>query len=128
MPHNSRILRGPDRRRQPRGGRRPEDQDGFAPLVMLVGSEPDVTDRSEAILAKLKFAVTKIDDVDQAIRIVPELRPDLVVAPRADAPRMRSEVPQNLPVVAMPDTPEAMLDEILRTLRKGATVTPLAGR
>lgn len=128
MPYNSRILRGPERRRQPRGGRRPEDQDGFAPLVMLVGDEPDVTSRSEAILAKLKFAVTKTLDVDQAIRAVPALRPDLVVAPEADAPRMRSEIPQNLPVVAMPETPEAMIDEILRTLRKPATVTPIAAR
>ncbi len=128
MPHIPDLRRGPDRRRQPRGGRRREDKDGFAPLVMLVGSEPDLTNRCEAILAKLKFAVTKIADVDQAIRVVPELRPDLVVAPAAEAPRMRSEIPQNLPVVAMPETPEAMIDEILRTLRKPATVTPIGVR
>lgn len=128
MPHSPEFRRGPDRRRQPRGGRREEDRDGFSPLVMLVGNEPDVIDRSEAILAKLKFAVARTGDVDHALRALPDLRPDLVVAKEGDAPRLRSEVPENLPIIIMRNGPEAMMEDILRTLRKPATVTPLAGR
>lgn len=95
---------------------------------MLIGEEPDVISRSEAILAKLKFAVTTTTDVDHALRVLPELRPDIVVARPDDAPRMRSEAPQHLPVVVMRNGPEALMDDILSTLRKPATVTPLSAR
>jgi CheY-like chemotaxis protein len=128
MPHITPFARGPERRRLARGGRRAEDLDGFAPLVLLIGTQPDVVDRSEAILAKLRFGVTTSGSVEDALRIVAELRPDIVVSDEKDAERIRLEAPQHLPVVVMDqemrDSPEALIEEIRRTLR--ANPAPLA--
>ena len=114
---------GVDRRRQPRGGRRAEDREGFAPLVMLVGDQHTVLDRSEAILAKLRFAVTTSTSVDHAIRLLPELNPDLIVAGEMDGARIRRHSPQPVRIVVMDhrmkDDPDALIEAILRTLRNG---------
>lgn len=115
------MRRTPDRRRQPRGGRRPGDQSGFAPLVLLVGKPSDVVARSEAVLAKLRFAVSIAESADDALRVIPELRPDLVVATDTDGARIRLEAPQNVPVVRFEqesdEDPEALVEEIRRALR-----------
>jgi hypothetical protein len=112
---------GVDRRRQPRGGRRTEDREGFAPLVMLVGDQQTVLDRSEAILAKLRFAVTTSTSVEHAIRLLPELKPDLIVAGEMDGARIRRHASQPVRIVVMDhgmrDDPDALIDAILRTIR-----------
>lgn len=121
MPAPIPFARGPERRRLPRGGRRTEDRDGFAPLVLLIGEEPDVVDRSEAILAKLRFGVTTSGTVDDALRVLADLHPDIVISGSRDAARIRAEAPQHLPVVVMDqgmqDSPEALIEEIRRMLR-----------
>jgi len=113
--------RGVDRRRLPRGGRRAGDREGFAPLVMLVGDEPAIIDGSEAILAKLRFAVATSRSVDDALRVLPNLKPDLVVAGEGDEARLRSGTPAHVPVVVMnrgmQENPEALIEAIRRTLR-----------
>jgi hypothetical protein len=113
--------RGPDRRRQSRGGRRIKDTEGFAPLVMLVGDGPGMIDRSEAILAKLRFAVATSNSVDHALRVLPDLKPDIVVASEWDGARIRSIIADDTPIVvmsrSMQDDPEALIEEIRRTLR-----------
>ena len=113
--------RGPDRRRQSRGGRRLKDGEGFAPLVMLVGDGPGMMDRSEAILAKLRFAVATSNSVEHALRVLPELKPDIVVAGEWDGARIRSIFPNHMPIVvlsrSMQDDPEELIEEIRRTLR-----------
>lgn len=112
--------RGPDRRRQARGGRRPEDRDGSAPLVLLVGSERGLVDKAEAILAKLKFAVSTSGSVDEALRVLPDLRPDIVVVAQRDEARIRSEA-QFVPIVLMrsgaEDDSESLIEDIRTTLR-----------
>lgn len=121
MPDPTPFARGPERRRLPRGGRRVEDLDGAAPLVLLIGKEPDVVFRSEAILAKLRFGVTTSSTVEEALRVLAQLRPDIVVSDATDAERIRLEAPLHLPVVVMDegmqDSPEALIEEIRRTLR-----------
>lgn len=88
---------------------------------MLVGDEPAVIDRSEAILAKLRFAVATSSSVDHALRVLPDLKPDLVVAAQADEARLRSGTPTHVPLVVMnpvmQDNPEALIEEIRRALR-----------
>lgn len=121
MAHIIEHRRLPDRRSKPRGGRRPGDQTGFAPLVLMIGSEPDVIERSEAVLARLHFAVSIAGSADDALRVIPELRPDLVVATEVDGARIRMEAPQNVPVVNLDgegrQDPEALVEEIRRMLR-----------
>lgn len=89
--------------------------------MLLVGDQPSVIGPAEAILAKLRFAVSLTGTVDEALRVLPALRPDLVVARQGDASRLRLEAPEGLPVVEMGDgtsaTPEALVEEIRGALR-----------
>ena len=114
-------TRGPDRRRQPRGGRRGEDREGFSPLVLLVGRQSDVSQQSEAILAKLKFAVSTVESVEEALRVIPDLRPDLIVAGEFDGQRIRGAVQSQVRIVVMHppsvESAEMLTDKILRTVR-----------
>ena len=113
--------RGAERRSKPRGGRRTEDRDGFAPLVLLIGNDATVVEQSEAVLAKLRFGVTISESVDAALRVVSGLRPDVIVATSADAPRLRMEAPEHLPVLIMTEEMEgdreALIDGIRKVLR-----------
>ena len=126
MIHNPQPRRGPDRRKQPRGGRRAGDGDGFAPLVLLVGRD-DVVERSEAILAKLKFAVSITGTVDDALRVIETLHPDLVVAGEFEGRRIQTEMAADAPIVIMrtsaSETPEALINNILRTIRRSPALS-----
>jgi hypothetical protein len=88
---------------------------------MVVGDRAAVGDATEAVLAKLKFAVAPSPTVADALRILVSLRPDLIVAREEDAPRLRRECPENRPVVAvtdaMRDDPQLLVDEIRGALR-----------
>ena len=114
----------PDRRHQARGGRRTGDADDLAPLVLLVGDNPAVVPLAEAVLAKLRFAVTTLGTVDHALNVVPTLRPDIIVAASDDAPRLRLEIPVHLPVVSltdgMRDDPESLITAIREALARPA--------
>jgi CheY-like chemotaxis protein len=113
-----------DRRRQSRGGRRAGDREGFAPLVMLVGDEPSVMDRSEAILAKLRFAVTTSPNVDHALRVFPQLKPDLVVVSEGDSARVRGSAPPNVPIVVMDGRLQADSDALIEAIRRALRPKP----
>jgi hypothetical protein len=92
---------------------------------MLVGDQQAMMERSEAILAKLRFAVTTSASVDHAIRLLPELKPDLVVAGEMDAARIRRNAPHSVTIVVMDRgmqaDPDALIQEILRTVRRTAS-------
>jgi hypothetical protein len=111
----------PDRRSQPRGGRRPSDVDGSSPLIMVVGDQAAVGSLAEVVLAKLKFAVSPSATVEDALRVLTTLRPDIIVAKSADAARLRREAPQHLAVVSigeeMRDNPQLLIEEIRKTIR-----------
>ena len=121
MPHTPDHRRGPDRRKLARGGRRTGDPTGFAPLVLLVGTGESVVARSELVLAKLRFAVTTSGTVEDALRVMTGIRPDVIVAESADASRIRLEAPEHLPVVvmsdAMRDDNDLFVNEIRQSLR-----------
>jgi CheY-like chemotaxis protein len=115
---------GTDRRRQSRGGRRPTDTDGSAPLVMVVGQDAVAVNLAEAVLAKLRFAVTTSSNVDDAMRVLQTLKPEIVVAASADAGRIRLEAPEHLSVVEMTDQmredPLTLVESIRKRLRANA--------
>ena len=81
---------GPDRRKLPRGGRRPGDADGFAPLVLVADEDVESSGRCEAILAGLRFAVAPARSVDEALKVMEALRPNLIVAHLKDESRLRA--------------------------------------
>ena len=120
MSYTPEQRQGPDRRRQPRGGRRPTDPEGFAPLVMVVGD--DAVRLAEAVLAKLRFAVTTSRTVDDAARVLPDLKPDIVVAASPDAARIRNQSGNHLAIVEMSDDmradPLVLIESIRATLRR----------
>jgi len=121
MPQTPEHRRGSERRRLPRGGRRGADPGGFAPLVLLVGEGATVIAQSEAVLAKLRFAVATSGSVEEALRVVAGIRPDVVVADAEAALRIRREAPDHLPVVVMSDEMRedrnALVKEIRETIR-----------
>ncbi len=81
--------------------------------------------QSEAVLARLKFAVTTSGTVEEALRVMAGIRPDVVVAEPEAASRIRLEAPELVPVVEMNgemrgDT-DALVEGIREALRtKGA--------
>ena len=110
--------RGPDRRKLARGGRRAEDVPGFAPLVMVVGQGETAVAQSEAVLARLKFAVTTSGTVDEALRVMQGIRPDVVVAEPEAASRIRLEAPEHVPVVEMNGDMRGNADALVEGIRE----------
>src|SRR4029078_9777001 len=65
-----RRMGGADRRRVARGGRRPGDVQGFAPLILVADDDLDTSARCEAILAGLRFAVAPARTSEEALRVM----------------------------------------------------------
>ena len=76
---------------------------------------------AEAVLAKLRFAVTTSKTVDGALKVVAGIRPNIVVAAADAANRVRAEAPEQLPIVVMTDEmrrdAEVLIPAIRETLR-----------
>jgi CheY-like chemotaxis protein len=94
---------GPDRRKHSRGGRRPSDQSGVAPLVLVIDADYRRREIAEAILAKLQFAVAPVGSVEQALSIVGELQPAAIVCRVRDTAALRAVVAPDLPIVNVAD-------------------------
>ena len=113
--------KGPDRRKQSRGGRRAEDRPGFAPLVLVADEDSSSRDMCEAILAKLHFAVAPVDSIDKAVSIIATLRPDVIVVHARDTTAVqRAAWPTGVPFVNVTEEmrePDALIDAIRRAIR-----------
>lgn len=116
---------GSERRRTVRGGRRPDDQDGFAPLVLVADDDAGSGARCEAILAALHFAVAPAHSSEEALRVMHALRPNLVVSHLRDEQAFKERLGADnatagVPIISVtPDieAPEALVEEIRRVLR-----------
>ena len=110
-----------DRRREPRGGRRPGDAPGFAPLVLVADEDANGGDVCEALLATRRFAVARVDSVAKAVSVISTLLPDVIVARGRDlSPLQRAAWPSGVPFVTVTEglgEPEALLDAIRQAIR-----------
>jgi CheY-like chemotaxis protein len=115
----------PDRRGQPRGGRRPGDLPGLTPLVLVVEEDDPTRQLCEAILAKLHFAVAPAESLDKAAVIMASLQPDVIVASPAHVERLRAQAPHDAGGIAVPlvtleggqADPLALVEQIRAALR-----------
>ena len=110
-----------DRRRHPRGGRRPHDRAGFAPLVLVADEDAASGDMYEALLATRHFAVARVDSVDKAVTVISTLVPDVIVARGRDVSALqRAAWPSGVPFVTVTDSlsePSAVVDAIRDAIR-----------
>lgn len=94
-------------------------------MVFVVDEDTRRRDISEAILAKLRFAVAPFESLDKAIAVMQALRPEVVVAREEYVDRLRANLPRDrydrlIPVVPITEalhTGEALVEEIRRVLR-----------
>jgi hypothetical protein len=96
---------GPDRRRFARGGRRTTDKAGFAPMVVLIDNDATRLDLSEAILAKLRFAVAPFGSVERALAAMQGLMPEVVIARAECVHELRDRLPLDRDGRAIPLLP-----------------------
>ena len=115
------LRRQSDRRKVARGGRRPTDKTGFSPLVLVADEDDESGHMCEVILAKLRFAVARVDSLDKAINVLGSLRPDVIVARARDvSPLQRAAWPSGVPFVSVTDDirePDALIHAIRRAIR-----------
>jgi FixJ family two-component response regulator len=118
-----------DRRHQPRGGRREGDQGGYAPMIVVIDDDATRLDISEAILAKLRFAVAPFASVDKALAAMQALRPEIIVLRDTAVQQLRGRVPADkdgraIPLLAVtpelsdPETLVEALRELIREHRQ----------
>jgi hypothetical protein len=123
MTRESRQLA--DRRRQARGGRRPDDRPGFAPLVLVADEDAASGDMYEALLATLHFAVARVDSLEKAVTVISTLVPDVIVARGRDVSALqRAAWPSGVPFVTVTDDlsePSAVIEAIRTAIRLART-------
>ena len=114
-----------ERRRLPRGGRRPDDVRGFTPLVMVVDSEVGRRDISEAILAKLMFAVAPVESAEKAVALLRALNPEVIVAGEEDAQKIRQLLPADtvIEIVAVSES-DRVTDRLIESVRESLRGRP----
>ncbi|MEO6237388.1 MAG: response regulator [Vicinamibacterales bacterium] len=115
----------PDRRQTPRGGRRPGDPMGYSPLILVADDDANSGARCVAILARLRFAVAPAHSVEEAIKVMEALHPNLIVVRLKDEPALRAEMKQNPAIGEIPlltlteenDAPQLLIEAIREKLR-----------
>jgi CheY-like chemotaxis protein len=117
---------GMDRRSSPRGGRRPVDPHGYSPLILVADEDASNGARCVAILSRLRFAVAPAHTIEEAIKVVRSLHPNLIVARLSDEPELRRQMADDpelsaIPIVTMTaanDDPDVLIEEIRAALRR----------
>jgi hypothetical protein len=122
--------RGADRRLHVRGGRRPEDRDGHAPLVFVVTREPSHLLFWEALLLNLKFAVVPCDGPGPALEAFRALRPDVILVSARDKAMLRDRLPSGrqgtpVPLVELVSTPD-LIEPVIQAIRRALHESQMA--
>lgn len=98
---------------------------GYSPLIMVADDDANNGARCVAILAKLRFAVAPAHSVEEAVKVMQALRPNLIVARLNAEPELRAQMAAdpslgNIPLITMTadnDDPAILVEEIRRALR-----------
>ena len=100
----------PDRRRVPRGGRRPTDRPGKYPPVLVAESYDGVRQSCARYLDRFHFQVAEAADGEQALRLIGAEPPQVILAeldlPSMSAPRLAQWLSQSwrtrqIPVIVL---------------------------
>jgi len=84
---------------------------------MVIDPDPDRRHISEAILAKLRFAVAPVESVDKALSVIRSLAPAAIVGHADDLQRMRNVLPlETIPFIAVSDE-MARTDKLVQLVR-----------
>ena len=100
-------------------------------MVVVIDHDAQRRDISEAILAKLRFAVAPFESVDKALAAMQALRPEVVVAGADAAAALNGRMPTDregraiplLPVTAELADPETLIDALRDLIRRHRTLT-----
>ncbi len=97
---------------------------GYSPLIMVADDDANSGARCVAILARLRFAVAPAHSVEEAVKVMESLRPDLIVARLKDEPTLRARMSDNpsigdipmLTLTAENDEPHLLIEAIRQAL------------
>ena len=98
---------------------------GYSPLILVADDDADSGARCVAILARLRFAVAPAHSVEEAIKVMEALRPNLIVARLKDEPVLRQQMATNpaigeIPLITLTaenDAPQMLIEAIRDALR-----------
>ena len=101
------------------------DRGGYTPLIVVIDDDSRRREISEAILAKLRFAVAPFESPDQAMSAMRALLPDAVVAGEDAAAAIRGLLPNDregraIPLLRLTEdmaAPEALVEALRGVLR-----------
>jgi len=126
----------PDRRRVPRGGRRPSDRPGKYPLVLVAESYDGVRKSCARYLDRFNFHVAEATDGEQALTQIAAEPPLVILAelnlPSMPASRLAQWLSQNwrtrqIPVIVLAgdlDPADATVGDDFRKVVGGVLVKP----
>jgi CheY-like chemotaxis protein len=98
---------------------------GYSPLVLVADDDANSGARCVAILARLRFAVAPAHSVEEAVKVMEALRPDLIVARLRDEPALRARMAENpaigdiqfITLTEENDAPQLLIEAIREALR-----------
>lgn len=97
---------------------------GYSPLILVADDDAEAGARCVAILARLRFAVAPCHSVEEAVKVMDALRPNLVVARLRDEPALRAHMKAHPAIGEIPmltltsenDAPQLLIEAIRKAL------------
>lgn len=98
---------------------------GYSPLILVADDDANNGARCVAILARLRFAVAPAHSVEEAVKVMEALKPNLIVARLKDESGLREQMASNPAIVDIPllslteenEAPQQMIEAIRKALR-----------
>lgn len=97
---------------------------GYSPLILVADDDANSGARCVAILSRLRFAVAPAHSVEEAVKVMEALRPNLIVARLKDEPALRAQMSANPAIGDIPlltlteenDAPQLLIEAIRKAL------------